>query len=87
MKPEDGEKRVRTEGLWLKCEKCGQIVWRKALEDNFQVCPKCGHHGRLDAGVELLGKPYTQRALAQRVREMLDRAGATEGRGPGNAAP
>src|SRR5579862_5889484 len=49
VKHGDGEKRVCTEGLWQKCEKCGQIVWRKALEDNFQVCPKCGHHGRLDA--------------------------------------
>ncbi len=53
VKREDSEKRVRTEGLWLKCERCGQIVWRKALEDNFQVCPKCGHHGRLDARTRL----------------------------------
>jgi acetyl-CoA carboxylase carboxyl transferase subunit beta len=53
VKREDGEKHVRTEGLWLKCEKCSQIVWRKALEDNFQVCPKCGHHGRLDARTRL----------------------------------
>ena len=53
VKREEGEKRVRTEGLWLKCEKCGQIVWRKALADNFQVCPKCGHHGRLDARTRL----------------------------------
>jgi acetyl-CoA carboxylase carboxyl transferase subunit beta len=53
VKRGDGEKRVRTEGLWLKCEKCSQIVWRKALEDNFQVCPKCGHHGRLDARTRL----------------------------------
>jgi acetyl-CoA carboxylase carboxyl transferase subunit beta len=49
LKQGDGEKRVRTEGLWLKCSHCGQIVWRKALEDNHQVCPKCGHHERLDA--------------------------------------
>jgi acetyl-CoA carboxylase carboxyl transferase subunit beta len=53
VKHGDGEKRVRTEGLWLKCARCGQIVWRKALEDNFQVCPKCGHHGRLDARTRL----------------------------------
>jgi acetyl-CoA carboxylase carboxyl transferase subunit beta len=53
VKPEDGGKRVRTEGLWLKCEKCGQIVWRKALQDNLQVCPKCDHHGRLDARTRL----------------------------------
>src|SRR5436190_14402264 len=26
----EGEKRVRTEGLWLKCEGCGQIIWKKA---------------------------------------------------------
>jgi len=53
LKAGEGEKRVRTEGLWLKCEKCGQIVWRKALQDNFQVCPKCGHHKRLGARARL----------------------------------
>src|ERR1700752_5429188 len=49
MKPEEGERRVRTEGLWLKCEHCSQIIWRKALQDNLHVCPKCQHHERLDA--------------------------------------
>jgi len=53
VKPEEGGKRVRTEGLWLKCGHCGQIVWRKALQDNHQVCPKCGHHERLDARARL----------------------------------
>ncbi|MGD0435401.1 MAG: acetyl-CoA carboxylase, carboxyltransferase subunit beta [Bryobacteraceae bacterium] len=53
LKPEEGERRVRTEGLWLKCEHCGQIIWRKALEDNFQVCPKCEHHERVDARARL----------------------------------
>ena len=47
--PEEGERRVRTEGLWLKCDHCGQIIWRKALDDNLQVCPKCEHHFRLGA--------------------------------------
>ena len=46
---EDGERRVRTEGLWLKCDHCGQIVWKKALDENLQVCPKCEHHFRIDA--------------------------------------
>jgi len=40
---------VRTEGLWLKCESCGQIIWKKTLDENMQVCPKCEHHFRLDA--------------------------------------
>jgi acetyl-CoA carboxylase carboxyl transferase subunit beta len=51
--PGDGEKNVKTEGLWQKCEACGQIVWRKAVEENFQVCPRCGHHFRLNAADRL----------------------------------
>ena len=53
LRTEEGERKVRTEGLWLKCEHCGEIIWRKALEDNLQVCPKCGHHDRLDARARL----------------------------------
>ena len=47
--PPENERRVRTEGLWQKCEHCGQIIWRKALEESQQVCPKCGWHFRIDA--------------------------------------
>jgi len=43
------ERRVRTEGLWLKCDKCTQIIWKKALDENFQCCPKCDHHFRIGA--------------------------------------
>jgi acetyl-CoA carboxylase carboxyl transferase subunit beta len=45
----DAERRVRTEGLWQKCESCRQIVWKKELEANWNVCAKCGAHSRLDA--------------------------------------
>jgi len=45
----EGEKKVRTEGLWLKCESCGQIIWKKALDENQQVCPRCEYHFKLDA--------------------------------------
>jgi acetyl-CoA carboxylase carboxyl transferase subunit beta len=51
--PNDEEKSVRTEGLWQKCDACGQIIWRKAVEDNLQVCPKCGHHFRIGAADRL----------------------------------
>jgi acetyl-CoA carboxylase carboxyl transferase subunit beta len=44
-----GEKTVRTEGLWVKCENCRQIIWKKDLEDNLNVCPKCEKHFRIDA--------------------------------------
>jgi acetyl-CoA carboxylase carboxyl transferase subunit beta len=48
-----GEKKVRTEGLWVKCESCRQIIWKKDLEDNLNVCPKCGKHFRIDARTRL----------------------------------
>ncbi len=51
--PEEGERRVRTEGLWVKCEGCRQIIWRKALEENLHVCPKCGFHFKIDAPTRL----------------------------------
>src|ERR1700720_2808959 len=43
------ERRVRTEGLWVKCESCRTIVFRKDLEANFLVCPKCGFHFKMNA--------------------------------------
>ncbi len=45
----DGRKSVRTEGLWIKCEGCRQIIFKAELEANLQVCPKCGRHFRFDA--------------------------------------
>jgi acetyl-CoA carboxylase carboxyl transferase subunit beta len=51
--PDDGEKNVRTEGLWQKCDSCGQIIWRKAVEEGQQICPKCGHHFRISAAERL----------------------------------
>jgi acetyl-CoA carboxylase carboxyl transferase subunit beta len=43
------ERRVRTEGLWIKCDSCRATIWKKDLEANWEVCPKCDHHFRLGA--------------------------------------
>jgi acetyl-CoA carboxylase carboxyl transferase subunit beta len=43
------ERRVRTEGLWVKCESCRTIVFRKDLEANLFVCPKCQFHFKMNA--------------------------------------
>src|SRR5215470_7774013 len=48
-----GEKKVRTEGLWVKCEGCRQIIWKKDLDENLGVCPKCERHFRIDARTRL----------------------------------
>jgi acetyl-CoA carboxylase carboxyl transferase subunit beta len=45
-----GEKPSRVpEGLWVKCPGCTQIIYNKDLDKNQQVCPKCGHHFRINA--------------------------------------
>ena len=48
-----GAKTVRTEGSWVKCESCRQIIWKKDLEENLNVCPKCEKHFRIDARARL----------------------------------
>jgi acetyl-CoA carboxylase carboxyl transferase subunit beta len=48
-----GEKKVRTEGLWVKCDNCRQVIWKKDLAENLNVCPKCDKHFRIDARTRL----------------------------------
>jgi acetyl-CoA carboxylase carboxyl transferase subunit beta len=52
-KLDDKDRKVRTEGLWQKCEGCRQIIWKKDLETNWNVCTKCGVHSRIDAPTRL----------------------------------
>lgn len=41
------------EGIWVKCPDCGQALYKKDLDANLQVCPKCAHHFRLGAADRL----------------------------------
>lgn len=43
------ERRVVTEGLWIKCDGCKEPLWKKDLEGNLHVCPKCTHHYKISA--------------------------------------
>ncbi len=56
-KPEvqDGEERsVKVpEGLWTKCDSCGQIMFSQIIEENNRVCPKCNYHFRISAAQRL----------------------------------
>jgi acetyl-CoA carboxylase carboxyl transferase subunit beta len=71
----DRRKTVRTEGLWTQCGSCRQAIFKKDLEDNLNVCPKCGHHFRINARgrVELLLEPgYELVDLELRSTDPLD---------------
>ena len=52
-KGEDSTHTVRTEGLWLKCDGCREITWKKDLENTLNTCNKCGYHFRMDARARL----------------------------------
>ncbi len=37
------------EGIWVKCESCGEILYRSELEKNLWICPKCNFHFRISS--------------------------------------
>jgi acetyl-CoA carboxylase carboxyl transferase subunit beta len=45
----NAEKRVKTEGLWTKCDGCKAVLWKADLDANLQVCPRCARHFRMGA--------------------------------------
>ena len=50
IKREQGQRRSNLpEGLWSKCPSCEAVLYATDLENNLQVCPKCGHHNRLNS--------------------------------------
>jgi acetyl-CoA carboxylase carboxyl transferase subunit beta len=42
--PSSGKRLKVPEGLWLKCDSCRETVYRKEIEKNAKVCPKCNYH-------------------------------------------
>ena len=43
------KRRELPDGLWNKCDGCGEILYQKELDRNLWVCPKCDHHFRITA--------------------------------------
>jgi len=37
------------EGLWVKCDNCKEIIYKKEIDKNLQICPKCNYHFRISA--------------------------------------
>lgn len=42
------------EGIWTKCTSCEQVLYRDEVVRNLEVCPKCGHHMRIDPRVRIM---------------------------------
>jgi len=61
---EEREKREElkpSDQLWVKCNSCNEIIYRKVIERNFQVCPKCNYHFQIPARrrIECIADPGT----------------------------
>ena len=47
-RPEKPERKLDIpDGLWLRCDSCSEILYRKTLEQNLFICPRCNHHFRI----------------------------------------
>src|SRR5207245_9115448 len=45
----DKDRVVRTENVFVRCEECGEHLYKRELEDNLQVCVHCNYHFRIGA--------------------------------------
>src|SRR5512135_1049219 len=44
------DKKVKIpEGLWVKCDNCREIIYKKEINKNLKICPKCNYHFRISA--------------------------------------
>jgi len=43
------KKKDLPDGLWMRCPSCGQMLYRKTVAENLEVCPECNHHFRVGA--------------------------------------
>lgn len=69
------ERRVVTEGLWIKCTGCKEALWKKDLEGNLQVCPKCSYHYKISSHdrIGLLMDPgYTEHDASLHATDPLN---------------
>lgn len=48
-KEKDSKKVKVPEGLWVKCNSCKEIIYRKEVDRNLKTCPKCNYHFRISA--------------------------------------
>ncbi len=46
---EQREEPKASDQLWVKCNSCNEIIYRKVIERNLQVCPKCNYHFQIPA--------------------------------------
>jgi acetyl-CoA carboxylase carboxyl transferase subunit beta len=64
------EKKDLPNGLWVKCDNCAEIVYKKELEKKLWVCPKCDFHFRIGSGqyIEILFDKETYQEFNKNIK-------------------
>ena len=68
------EKKDIPDGLWTRCPGCEEMLYRKTVAENAEVCPECGHHFRLGGRrrIEQLADPDSFEELYENVLPFID---------------
>src|SRR5512136_127069 len=48
-KKEHRDELKTSDRLWVKCNSCNEIIYRKVIDQNLRVCPKCNYHFQIPA--------------------------------------
>ena len=70
LKADAAPKTVKTEGLWEKCPECREIMWKKDLDANHNVCTNCGAHFRIGA-ISRLGMLFDDGVYEEHDQELM----------------
>jgi acetyl-CoA carboxylase carboxyl transferase subunit beta len=64
------QKKELPDGMWTKCEQCGEIIHKKELEQNFYTCAKCNHHFRIGSKeyIDILLDPNSFKEQDRKMR-------------------
>ncbi len=66
------EKREMPDGMWIKCDQCGEIIHKTELDQNMFTCPKCNKHFRIGSNeyIKILLDEGTFKEYDRRMRSV-----------------
>jgi acetyl-CoA carboxylase carboxyl transferase subunit beta len=69
---DESSKKDLPEGLWIKCDSCGEIIHNKQLINNLWTCPKCSKHFRIgsDEYIKILLDENSFRELDKKIESV-----------------
>jgi acetyl-CoA carboxylase carboxyl transferase subunit beta len=63
------DRKEMPDGLWVKCDACGEIIYKKELDKKLYVCPKCDYHFRIGSNdyLKIIIDPGTFKEFNEKI--------------------